>query len=167
MAFYSPSCHISYRQIQWEKENQAKPEPAPKPSPTVLAKKVKLFPMELELASGDKKEFDWEKEASKKEVLILKEMSKKLTADTVESSKIKKELTEYTKLITENSLAEAKKVYAEKYGKGELEVLLSGGSVQPVKKNYLPWIIGGVAVVGLIGGLGVWLWSKRNKKGGQ
>ena len=132
--------------------------------------------MELELSSGEAKDFDWEKEASKKEVLILKEMSSpqaledKSFAQPDDAPKFtyKAEAEEwklagkYAELMAQNSFQQAKKNYENKYGKAELNALLTGSSQQQPKKSYWPLIIGvGLATVGLIGGLFYYFWNKK------
>lgn len=173
-AFCSPTCHISYRENLWEEENQVKPNPAPKPNPSEWTKNAELFPTELELSDGGKKEdFDWEKEGSKKEILHLRETVKELKRQ-LENSEKKPTSQQHTNEIShqerqvdyllklhQNTQKKVEKAFESKYGKAELSALDGSSQGQP-KKNYWPLIIGvSLFAVGLIGGLIFSFWKRK------
>lgn len=198
-AFCSPICHVKYRESQWKQEQL--PKTKVKELRKDLGKRVELYPMELTLSDGGKKDFDWEKEASKKKVLTLKKLTKVLSSSESKPVKSKPKRTKtiepdyyyedygdwdrhfqaferemaemdrefssgYFSSFANNSYQKAQKVYADKYGKTELNALLSGKQqVQPPKMNKTPLIIGGgLLAVGIIGGLAFYFLKVRKVK---
>ncbi|KLL04301.1 MAG: hypothetical protein MRECE_1c128 [Mycoplasmataceae bacterium CE_OT135] len=190
--FCSPMCHYKYHKNLWEQEQRERNRglqsytPGDVPNATVLSwvEKTKLYPMELELSSGDDKsskdkttagkgtsKAELEKIASKKEILTLKEFSKALKKESVKSttdpklSKEEKEMANYFLKLVESSEEKAKADFENKYGKAELNSLLNAGETQQPKKNYWPLIIGGgLVVAGIIGLLIYFLGRKQNLK---
>jgi hypothetical protein len=76
--FCSSMCHMLHHKALWEKETGKEVNKETKIPNSVMEKwvaKTELFPMELELSSEEEKDFDWEKESAKKEVLTLKEFN--------------------------------------------------------------------------------------------
>ncbi|WP_147410769.1 hypothetical protein [endosymbiont GvMRE of Glomus versiforme] len=149
---------------------------SPKPKLTIakfLAKKTKLFPVSLTLSVDDKSSVskaEIEKKYSEKEILILIALSKKLEKKTtvlVTDKELYEEEKETANLFYElakSSEEKAMKTFEDKYGKGELDALLSGSQEQQTKKNYLPWIIGGGLIASAIVGSLVFYFVSKKKK---
>jgi len=67
-AFCSPECHCAYRKVDIDEVSDKD-----------LTEEVILYLSQFEITNqGKDKEFDWEKEGSKKEVLYLRETVKEL-----------------------------------------------------------------------------------------
>ncbi|RHZ37455.1 hypothetical protein GvMRE_I1g370 [endosymbiont GvMRE of Glomus versiforme] len=169
--FCSSICHYKHHKALWEAEQHKKGKSAAEdiPNTTIKAwtKDTKLYPMELALTSEGKKDFDWTKEASKKEVLTLKEFSKSLKKEVAKStadpklSKEEKEMASYFLELAENSEKKATETYESKYGK------LDTSQEQEPKKNYWPLIVGsGIILAGIIG-LIVWLITRKKNEQSQ
>jgi hypothetical protein len=162
-AFCSPDCHVKYRKLSWEQADQLT--------------QIEVLPPELELSSGNSKDFDWEKEGSKKEILYWRESVKELQRQLEESKK--KPLNQrkpneiphqarqisYLLILHQNSQQKSEQAYQDKYGKAELDALISSNSNNPNEKGMSGGmiallIIGGVILVGGI----IFLLTRSKKK---
>ncbi|WP_147409574.1 hypothetical protein [endosymbiont GvMRE of Glomus versiforme] len=189
LAFCSPTCHINYRQAQWEQENLNNWQNQTRPNYSQWARQAQFFPPQLNITLSDSNQTQnsstnsinqIDQEATKQEILYykksLQELKRQLENSQQKSTsqqkpneiKHQQEQIDYLLTLHQNTQQQVENDYQAKYGKTALNSLLASLEKEQInqqpKKNYWPLVIGvGLVGGGLIIGLVIWLvFRKKN-----
>ena len=182
--FCSPSCHLKYRQIRWERQSQTRS--SSQSNPRQWTKQAQFFAPRINVKiniNNNRTDPDFvrdieklrdarEKEALKQEILYyrqsLEELKRKLKYIEAQkksqyskpSENSNQQQDDYLLALHQNTQDQAERAFESKYGKRELDSLL--GIAQEKRRNYLPWIIGGIVILGP--GILIGFWMNKKKK---
>lgn len=145
MAFSSPLCHVTYRELKWEEAQRLT--------------QIEMMPPELDVETNPGQNTDWEKEGLKREVLFWREYAKSLEErlNNQNLTPQERQQSNYLRNLQQNTLRNAESNYRNRYGelteddpnKGKG---MSGGII-------FLMIIGALVVVGGI----IFLLTRNNK----
>jgi len=103
LAFCSPKCHVTYRELKWEEAQRLN--------------NIEMMPPELDVETNPNQNTDWEKEGLKREVLFWREYARSLE-ERLNSQNLtpeERQQSNYLRNLQQNTLRNAESNYQNRY----------------------------------------------------